>query len=1026
MAQKLILKYFVIFNFLVLNINAKTNEKFIIPTNQRVKYCMNPDWLFIKGDINGAQQYEYSDLDWERVSIPHTYNENDTFDELITSNGEKSQYTGIAWYRKHFKIPNKYINRKIFIEFEGIKQAARFYLNGKLVDKYENGITPCGIDITDFVNFGDKDNILAVRIDNSNNYIEESTGTVFQWTGPKFNPNYGGINKNVWLHITGKIYQTLPLYENLKTIGTYIYAKDISVSNKNAEIQVESEIKNETGDPSSVNLSVIITDTTGNIKCSFEGETYDIVNGEKSVLKASGIFENITLWDIFNPYLYDVFTILKVDGQIIDVNCIRTGFRKVEFKGGAGTGGVWLNDKFVYLKGYAQRSTNEWAGLGQAYPDWMHDYTAKCVKNSNANYIRWMHITPQRADVTACDKYGIVQICPAGDMESDVTGRQWEQRKEVMRASIIYFRNSPSILFYEAGNASITPQHMQEMLEIKNSWDPKGMRAMGCRSLFDANTNKYTEYLGVMIGQDPRTDALQGYTDMFRGYSTQRRDLFPIIECEDYREEAARRFWDDYSPPYFGFHKKPNDTYNLNSETYCIGAIKRYYEYYSQRICNADKTKSKWSGYASIIFTDTNSHGRQYDSEVCRNSGKMDAVRIPKQSYFAFRVMQNEKPDIHIIGHWNYPDSTIKNIYVVSNCETVELFVNGLSKGKTKPENGYLFTFNNIKFEAGRIKAIGYNNNEQVCSHEIETSGTPKQIKLTLYTGYKGFMADGSDVSFIDVEIVDSAGNRCPTDESKIEFELEGPAIWRGGYNSGIVGSTNNKYLYTECGINRVAIRSTLIPGNIKITAKREGLPSQTITFQSIPVEIENGLIEQQFSHSEILSSDAKLKEIKVNGSYLPDFSPETELYLYFISDTTFVVPVVEAIPNDINAKVTILPAGNFNDTVNITVTAQDLTTKTYKIILLQKNDNKIAKSQNIDFKIFPNPTRQYLFLELNKPVNNLSIKLFNINGLELLSDKLKYPETISKYDLSFYPKGIYIFKITAENRQNEKIILYK
>jgi beta-galactosidase len=120
---------------------------------------------------------------------------------------------------------------------------------------------------------------------------------------------------------------------------------------------------------------------------------------------------------------------LSIDGKAVDADKIRTGFRKAEFKGGSGTGGVYLNDKFLYLKGYAQRSTNEWAGLGQAYPDWMHDYTTRWLKASNGNYIRWMHIAAQAVDVRACDKAGIVEICPAGDKEKDSEGRQWEQRK---------------------------------------------------------------------------------------------------------------------------------------------------------------------------------------------------------------------------------------------------------------------------------------------------------------------------------------------------------------------------------------------------------------------------------------------------------------------------------------------------------------------------------------------------------------------------------------------------------------------
>ena len=144
--------------------------------------------------------------------------------------------------------------------------------------------------------------------------------------------------------------------------------------------------------------------------------------------------------------------------------------------------------------------------------------------------------------------------------------------------------------------------------------------------------------------------------EIFRGYSVERRDRAPLIETEDFRDEAARRFWDDYSPPFFGFKPGPNDIYHWNSETFCLAAAVRYHDYFINIITNTDPAHSKWSGYASIYWSDANADGRQDSSEVCRVSGKVDAVRLPKQAYYVYRVMQSGTPDIHIIGHWTYPD----------------------------------------------------------------------------------------------------------------------------------------------------------------------------------------------------------------------------------------------------------------------------------------------------------------------------------------------------------------------------------
>ena len=820
------------------------------PTSPRVTFNFNPGWKFIREDVTNAEQVAFDDSKWSDISAPHTYNETDSYAQIIShSGGDRHAYAGIAWYRKHFKLPASAKGGKVFLEFEGLKQAGRFWVNGKLVGRFENGVTACGLDLTEFVNFGDTENVIAVKVDNSNDYKEEATGSEFEWMGRAFNPNYGGLNHDIRLHLTGKVYQTLPLYENLKTTGTYIYPSNFSIGNKTCDVIIESQVRNESGEQQSITLSAVVVDADGKVCAKLQGEASDLVSGQTEMFTISGKLADAKFWSDAQPNLYDVYSMLTVNDKVVDVQKIKTGFRKTEFKGGVGTGGVYLNDKFVYLTGYAQRSSDDWAGLGQAYPDWMHDFNAELVRSTHANYIRWMHISPQRVDVSACDKFGIVEVCPAGDKERDVQGRQWEQRMEVMRASMIYYRNNPSILFWEAGNTVVTADHMRQMVALRKELDPNGGRVMGTRgdSNNEANTalTPIAEFYGVMIGQDPRTDRLTNNTAMFRAYSAERRDRAPLIETEDFRDEAARRFWDDFSPPHFGFKKGPNDTYSWNSETFCLAAAERYHAYAINKISNTDPAHSKWAGYASIYWSDSNADGRQASSEVCRVSGKVDSVRLPKQAYYTYRVMQNDAPDIHIIGHWNYPTNTVKTIYVAANhCDAVELFVNEKSKGIVNtPANGYIFAFTNVAFASGSIKAIGRNAGKAICDHEIRTVGESKSIKLTPHVGPNGLQADGADVAFFDVEVVDAKGMRCPTDEARVDFKLDGPAIWRGGYNSGIINSVNNLYLETECGINRVAIRSTLKPGTIALTATRSGLEPAKVQIESQPVEIKDGLL---------------------------------------------------------------------------------------------------------------------------------------------------------------------------------------
>ena len=193
--------------------NALAQTAFVPPASPRVSYNFNPGWKFIREDVTNAETAGLDDSKWANVSAPHTYNDVDSYTSLIShSGGDRHAWTGSTWYRKHFKLPASAKDGKVFLEFEGLKQAGRFWVNGRRVGKFENGVTACGLDLTGFVKFGDEENVIAVKVDNSNDYVEEATGTGYEWMGRAFNPNYGGLNHDIWLRLTGKVYQTLPLY----------------------------------------------------------------------------------------------------------------------------------------------------------------------------------------------------------------------------------------------------------------------------------------------------------------------------------------------------------------------------------------------------------------------------------------------------------------------------------------------------------------------------------------------------------------------------------------------------------------------------------------------------------------------------------------------------------------------------------------------------------------------------------------------------------------------------------------------
>ena len=835
---------------------------------ERQKLNFNSQWLLYVGDDAAMAKSEYDDHKWQRVTLPHAFNEDETFARDIVELTDT-----IVWYRKHFHVDEK--KAKYFIEFEGVRQGADFYLNGHHLGYSENGVMACGFDLTPYV--VDGENVMAVRCDNSWNYRSRQYDSRYQWNDRNFNANYGGIPKNVYLHVTDLLYQTLPLYSNLGTTGTYVYATDFDIANRKAVVHVESEVRNEDSRPRTFRLFARVVNADNEVVAIIPGERVTLQPGDRRVVSSKSELSGLHFWSWGYGYLYKVETYLaEGDADLKPMNLgrqhdevvTRTGFRKTRF----GEGKIWLNDRCLMVHGYAQRTSNEWPAVGLSVPAWMSDYSNGLMVESGGNLVRWMHVTPWKQDIESCDRVGLLQAMPAGDAEKDVMGARWEQRTALMRDAIIYNRNNPSIVFYECGNESISREHMIEMKKIRDEYDPHGGRAIGSREMLDIDE---AEYGGEML-----------YINKSKKH--------PMWAMEYCRDEGLRKYWDNYSYPYHQegdgplYRGKPAREYNHNMDEFAIEMVRRWYDYWRERPGTGTRVSS---GGVKIVFSDTNTHHRGESNY--RMSGVTDPMRIPKDAFFAHQVMwtgwvEDEQPRTYIIGHWNYNDNVNvngndnvngngndngngvkKNVYVVSNADEVELFLNGRSLGKGEQSYRYLFTFRDIVYEPGKLEAVGkYNshaNGEQrtvLSSHHIETAGKPHHLRLTTIENPEGFKADGADMAIVQVEVVDKQGRRCPLDDRMVHFTLTGEGRWRGGLatrnnkdylveegarDKTLLDAANKKNmsdnyvlatsLPVECGINRVLVRSTTNAGEMTVYAYADGLGAPVkVTLRTQPV----------------------------------------------------------------------------------------------------------------------------------------------------------------------------------------------
>ncbi len=719
---------------------------------QRKKYNFNSEWRLCVGDFPEASNPGCDDSQWLRVTLPYAFNGDEAFRKDIVDLTDT-----ISWYRKKFIATNDMLEEKVFVEFEGVRQGADFYINGHHLGYSENGVMACGFDLTPYILKGE--NTIAVRCDNSWTYRSRQYESRYQWNDRNFNANYGGIPKNVWLHVTGKLYQTLPLYSNLGTIGTYVYATDFDIAARSAVVHVESQVRNEDSRERSFRLFAKVLNTDNYVSAIIPGERVTLQPGETRNVTMQRKLEGLHFWSWGYGYLYTVKTYLAEDGadaRPMDLNAendqvvTRTGFRKTRFAEGK----IWLNDRVLMMHGYAQRTSNEWPGVGLSVPAWLSDYSNGLMVKSNGNLVRWMHVTPWKQDIESCDRVGLIQAMPAGDAEKDVEGPRWQQRKDLMRDAIIYNRNNPSILFYESGNESISQEHMLEMKALRDQYDPHGGRAIGSREMLDINE---AEYGGEML-----------YINKSKKH--------PMWAMEYCRDEGLRKYWDDYSYPYHKegdgplYRGKPATDYNHNMDAFAVEMVRRWYDYWMERPGTGTRVSS---GGVKIVFSDTNTHHRGESN--FRMSGVTDAMRIPKDAFFVHQVMwngwvDNESQQTYIIGHWNYEAGTRKPVYVVSTADEVELFLNGKSLGKGKRSYHYLHTFEQVAYEPGTLLAVGSDGSR----YQLETAGAPTQLKLTAIENPEGTKADGADMVLFQVEVLDEQGRRCPLDDRMIHFSMWG------------------------------------------------------------------------------------------------------------------------------------------------------------------------------------------------------------------------------------------------------------
>lgn len=657
-------------------------------------------WRFVKADPAGAAQPAFDDTTWQTVTLPHTFNDTDTFDNwsLPGHRGEQEQWSGRTWYRKTFVADAAWRGRKVFIEFEAARQVAEVFLNGARLGTAKSGFAPFGFDLTPHLRF-DAPNVLAVCVDNrfqrdpidpklapqaatdakthpnlaqlSKELMEKIPDTVEElradqipWNNPHWHPAHGGLYRNIRLHVTDRLHIALPLHSFLRTEGPYVYARDITAAS--ARIGIEVPVRNTRSAAARFTIVATVRDAEGAVQLELQ-QPAELAAGADGKFTLAGVLAEPRLWEPDYPHVYSVAIELRADdGAAIDRATVPLGVRHIAW---SAQSGLRVNGASLKLHGWGQKPTQEWPGLGAALPDWLHHHTLALMRGAGGNFVRWGHVPAGPAQVRAADELGLVTLQPGVDGEHDTKGGAWRLRADTFRDVLIYYRNHPSIFIWEGGNQKVSREHAAELRGLMDRYDPHGGRAYAHRRA-DAVT---AEFMHVGIGTEGGREIA----------------WLPVVEGEYNREESPRRVWDDFSPPNFGYPEAKGQTYQLTSEQFAVNQVAHY----------VNKLGAPHhAGGANWIFSDTTSGGR-VAVEVARTSGEVDGVRLPKEAYFVCQVMFSSVPRVHLVGHWTYPAGTRKTVFVVANTGgEVELLLNGRSLGRSRPEKQFLYRFESVAF----------------------------------------------------------------------------------------------------------------------------------------------------------------------------------------------------------------------------------------------------------------------------------------------------------------------------------------
>lgn len=796
---------------------------------QRINFDF--DWKFSKGDFSEASNTEYDDTDWEQIDLPHDWSISGPFLKENPS-GNVGAYApgGIGWYRKKFTLDKTDAKSKISIEFGGVYMNSEVWINGNYLGKRPYGYISFHYDLTPFLNF-DGENVLAVRVDNS----KEPSARWF--TG-------SGIYRHVWLVKTNKLH-----------IARYgVYVTTPSVSKDLATIQVRTKVRNETIEAQDFTIVNSVYDRHGTMLVQQETAVAEQGEGTEETLQEMTM-KTPTLWSPENPYIYALRTEIKIGERVVDLVETNLGIRSFGF---TADHGFSLNGIPMKLKGVNNHS--DLGALGAAMNDKVLERRLKILKEMGCNAIRTAHNPPSEVLLDLCDRMGFMVMDEAFDewLESWPFGYKKKEGK-AKYGYHLYFdewaekdlteliqrdRNHPSIVLWSVGNEipdacfDVGTERLQKLMAVVREHDPTRPITCGITHMHLANETGFASALDV-TGYNGGGGSAFMYEKDREAYPERKFIATEVPHTFQTRGEYQSKSWYRGKNPLGGIMKVPDLT-----EEEVFGEISKFYSSSYDNAMVRISARDSWRRTRDFPYMAGEFRWTGFDylgESMFRwparlwNFGIIDMCGFPKDTYYFYQSQWTADPMVHILPHWNWEGKEGVQIPVVaySNCESVELFLNGTSLGKKDMGDAMDLTWY-VPYQKGTLMAKGIRNGEAVCEKVITTSGNPNKIELLVDN--ETITANGSDVVHVEVNILDKDGNFVPKASNPIVFEVEGEgsilALDNGDPKSeeSFVGNSRSAFN----GKCLIIVKSTTKKGTIKINAQSEGLQGAAISVQSL------------------------------------------------------------------------------------------------------------------------------------------------------------------------------------------------